>query len=145
MISSVSKLYISNLQTVMYGKMVQRLKKRPLSISSKQNRRRKRVHNSLLAMILIFWITRLPQFIFTVYAEISALQTNSHLIFAILRLFGAMNTISNPLLYGYMNSTIRKYYKKIYRRLPWHSTSALSYQITYKSYKATLDPDQPMF
>ena len=88
-----------------------------------QNRRQLRVHNTLVAMILIFWITWTPQFVFTLIAELSLLENfHNELIYAWLRLFGALNTVINPLLYGYLNSTFRKYYKKFYRKLPWYST-----------------------
>ena len=114
-------------QAIVYGKMLCQLQNSSRFLNLIQNRRQLRVHNTLVTMILIFWITWIPQFVFTLIVELSLLENfkltiNDELIYALLRLFGALNTVINPLLYGYLNSTFRKYYKKFYRKLPWYST-----------------------
>ena len=108
----------------MYGMMLKQLKSRPPSSNQSENKRRQRVHRTLLAMALMYFATWLPFFIFTTYVEVE-LNGHNHLTitYGILRLIGALNTIVNPVLYGYLNSSFRKYYKKVYQKLPWYTTS----------------------
>ena len=105
----------------MYGLMVKRLRARPPSTNQKENRRRRRVHNTLVTMAVIYCTTWIPFFIFTLCVELANIKV--HLSYGILRLIGASNSIVNPVLYGYLNTTFRKYYKNVYRKLPWYTTS----------------------
>ena len=119
----------------MYCLMWRRLRKRPPSTSAKENKRRRRVHRTLVAMALMYCTTWLPFFIYTIYVEIVPKGHNHYLTYGILRLIGATNAIFNPLLYGYLNSTFRKYYKKVYQKMPWYTTSNppdLSLKVIYR-------------
>ena len=106
----------------MYGLMLKRLKSRPPSSNQLENKRRHRVHRALVAMALMYCTTWLPFFIFTIYVEVEP-NGHNHLTYGILHLIGAINAIVNPVLYGYLNSSFRKYYKRVYRKLPWYTTS----------------------
>ena len=105
----------------MYGMMLKRLKARPPSTNQGENKRRKRVHSTLVTMALTYCLTWAPFFIFTLCVELASIKV--HLSYGILRLIGATNALLNPILYGYLNTTFRKYYKKVYRKLPWYTTS----------------------
>ena len=105
----------------MYGMMLKRLKARPPSTNQRENKRRERVHSTLVTMALVYCLTWIPFFIFTLCVELASIKV--HLSYGILRLIGATNALVNPILYGYLNTTFRKYYRHVYRKLPWYTTS----------------------
>ena len=103
--------------------MIFKLRKRKVSKNSPTHRRNKRVYQTIVVIIIVFWITWLPLLVFTIYEEISTLKTQNSLTYAILRLLAGMNTVINPYLYGYLNTSVKLYYKKVYRKLPWYTTT----------------------
>eukprot|EP00095_Tigriopus_kingsejongensis_P003900 maker-scaffold296_size217904-snap-gene-1.18 protein:Tk03900 transcript:maker-scaffold296_size217904-snap-gene-1.18-mRNA-1 annotation:"NPYLR8" len=107
-----------------------RLRNRPRSQHKENNNKRKRANMMIMAITLIFFVSWLPLNLFSFMIEIfphvirKYIEGSETVIYSLFHLFGLCNACINPILYGYLNENFRKEYKKIYRQMPWYSTSS---------------------
>ncbi|TRY73362.1 hypothetical protein TCAL_06016 [Tigriopus californicus] len=107
-----------------------KLRNRPRSQHAENNNKRRRANMMIIAITLIFFVSWLPLNLFSFMIEIfphvirKYIEGSETVIYSLLHLFGLCNACINPILYGYLNENFRKEYKKIYRQMPWYSTSS---------------------
>ena len=105
--------------------MVLKLQSRPISQNKNENIRRRKALWILLAVTLIFLASWMPLTIFTLISEYSPkllqnIEDHKNIIQGLMYLLGGINSIANPILYGYMNENFKKEYSKFYKKMPWY-------------------------
>lgn len=109
--------------------MIKTLRRRPPSQHQDQNNKRKRALWIILVVIVIFLVAWAPLTIFTLVSEYypqffkKMMGPYHDIIYGMMHLLGATNSIANPILYGYMNENFRHEYRKFYKQMPWYKHS----------------------
>ena len=71
------------------------------------------------------------------------------MVYGLMHLLGATNSIANPILYGYMNENFRNEYRKFYKKMPWYNTSlvlvrSIRRNVIQKPEESELCQNQPL-